>query len=408
MDHKNSIKIDNESINVDPELLFMRLIQTAALNPEQFDMNNILKFELCCHPPSLFEKSGLMREHQKHTLADLIVKEASGLPDASNAEFQEIVIDGGFLIHKIPWTKGATYLQIADSYLVHIKSKYPNKSITVVFDGYSLGPSTKDSAHLRRSGGVQCSKVNAFRGDLTLSAKKNVFLTNRENKQAFIMLLASVLSGGGVSVIHAQGDADVLIAKTGLAKAAEANTVVVGNDTDILILLLFHARHKNQGNCKDIILKADKASNCKHRTWPILWLVQKLKAPTCMYLPVLQAFTGCDTTSRLFGIGKSQLMKKIPDIQDDIEVFYLKDQSQEHVVCAGERILLSLYNARLGEDDLDTLRVNRWNEKVYKFKMKADKIQSLPPTSASAKYHSLRVYLQVQVKKIFFIQIMKF
>ena len=95
---------------------------------------------------------------------------------------------------------------------------------------------------LRRSGGVQCTKVNAFKGDLTLAIKKNVFLTNKENKQAFINLLASILSEGGISVIHAHGDADVLIAKTGLLKAAEVRTVVVGNDTYLLVLLLYHAR----------------------------------------------------------------------------------------------------------------------------------------------------------------------
>ena len=159
---------------------------------------------------------------------------------------------------------------------------------------------------------------------------------------------------------------------------------------------------QEHGNCKDIIFKSDKVSNCKNRIWPILWLVKKLGEHTCLHLPVLQAFTGCDTTSRLFGIGKSQLMKKMPEIRAYVKVFCLKEQSQENVVSAGEKVLLCLYNARLGEEDLDTLRVNRWNEKVFQFKMKADKIQSLPPTSAAAKYHSLRVYFQVQVKIILF------
>ena len=175
-------------------------------------------------------------------MADLIVQEVHCLPDANTDEFEAIVVDGDYLINKIPWTKNAIYLQIAELYLVHLKMKYPNKSITVVFDSYISGPSTKDSAHLRRSGGVQCTKVNAFKGDLTLAIKKNVFLTNKENKQAFINLLASILSEGGISVIHAHGDADVLIAKTGLLKAAEVRTVVVGNDTYLLVLLLYHAR----------------------------------------------------------------------------------------------------------------------------------------------------------------------
>ena len=46
-----------------------------------------------------------------------------------------------------------------------------------------------------------------------------------------------------VSVFHAQGEADVLITKTALAKASENKTVVVGNNTDLLVLLLYHARN---------------------------------------------------------------------------------------------------------------------------------------------------------------------
>ena len=36
-------------------------------------------------------------------------------------------------------------------YVDHVKSSY--KNAVVVFDGYEGGPSTKDNAHLRRTGG---------------------------------------------------------------------------------------------------------------------------------------------------------------------------------------------------------------------------------------------------------------
>ena len=47
MDDKNSIKIDNESFNLESELLFMWLVQIAVLYPDKFQMNDILKFEYC-------------------------------------------------------------------------------------------------------------------------------------------------------------------------------------------------------------------------------------------------------------------------------------------------------------------------------------------------------------------------
>jgi len=41
---------------------------------------------------------------------------------------------------------------------------------------------------------------------------------------------------------HAKGDADVLIVKTAVESARERNTVLVGGDTDLLVLLCFYTR----------------------------------------------------------------------------------------------------------------------------------------------------------------------
>ena len=57
------------------------------------------------------------------------------------------------------------------------------------------------------------------------------------------MLLTSVLTRDGFIRFHAQGEADVLITKTALAKASGTRTNVVGNNTDLLVLLLSPARN---------------------------------------------------------------------------------------------------------------------------------------------------------------------
>ena len=67
----------------------------------------------------------------------------------------------------------------------HVKSDY-KKAVVVVFDGYEGGPSTKDTAHLRRTGG--CTPVK-FTEDMTLTLEKDLFLKIKENKQAFIKML---------------------------------------------------------------------------------------------------------------------------------------------------------------------------------------------------------------------------
>ena len=65
---------------------------------------------------------------------------------------------------------------------------------------------------------------------------------------------------------------------------------------------------------------------------------------------------------------------------------------QEDTLKVGEEALLCVYNES-AKDDLDSLRYERYSEKVKKFS-NAVEAYNLPPTSAATRYHSLRVYFQ--------------
>ena len=74
--------------------------------------------------------------------------------------------------------------------------------------------------------------------------KKDLFLKNNENKQAFIKMLGKKLQSSGFPVFHADDDdADVLIVKKAIEVSQTANTAVIGDNTDLLVLLLYHARN---------------------------------------------------------------------------------------------------------------------------------------------------------------------
>ena len=77
----------------------------------------------------------------------------------------EYVLDGGSLLQRLPWKRGMTYSVICDLYVDYVKSNY--KNAVVVFDGYEGGPSTKDTAHLRRTGGCASTTIK-FTEDMTL------------------------------------------------------------------------------------------------------------------------------------------------------------------------------------------------------------------------------------------------
>ena len=97
---------------------------------------------------------------------------------------------------------------------------------------------------------------------------RTAFLQNLRNKQAFINLLASYLTDSKINVIHAadhnESDADILIVKEAVELAKTQHVTVYAEDTDILVLLLFHMKPSmnivmNTRNSRICIRKAQNA-----------------------------------------------------------------------------------------------------------------------------------------------------
>ena len=65
------------------------------------------------------------------------------------------VLDGGSLLHRIPWTRGSTFTAIIKSYADYV-SRHNGEPI-VVFDGYEQS-STKDMMHRHRSKGNKANR----------------------------------------------------------------------------------------------------------------------------------------------------------------------------------------------------------------------------------------------------------
>ena len=99
---KSEVKINGIAVQIDPQLLFQQL--TIATKTTQ-NLEDIFKYELCSYPPALFDSSLLLREPQKPVLANAIWGLVT--PDIPTGEVQ-YVLDGGALLHSIPWTGGAT------------------------------------------------------------------------------------------------------------------------------------------------------------------------------------------------------------------------------------------------------------------------------------------------------------
>lgn len=116
----------------------------------------------------------------------------------------------------------------------------------------------------------------------------------------------------------------------------------------------------------------------------------------CEHILFIHSILGCDTTSRLFGLGKGLAVKKIEhnvQFQQQAAVFNQPQSEKEDIISAGEWAIVILYSGNV-KDGLDSLRCQRFIDKVSRSTSHVEP-QCLPPTSAAAKFHSLRVFYQV-------------
>ena len=189
----------------------------------------------------------------------------------------------GIALSYITWPHGfPTYQEICALYCDYV-SRYVGPAI-VVFDGYRI-PSTKYTTHQRLTGGKVGIEVT-FTGYMKVTMSKDVFLSNVANKQNFIDMLTDYLQLAGCLTEHAKEDADLLIAQTAVQSAATKNTVIVVDDTDLVILLCYYA---DPYGFALFMQCSTRGTTKKNRIWDI----------NVTQSEFIHAILGCDTTSRL-------------------------------------------------------------------------------------------------------------
>lgn len=387
----SKLNVKNENIHIDPQLLFQRLV--VITTTQDIVTEDLFKYELCTYPPALFDSMLLLRSANKAALAESLWKLVKGIQDVPVCSSTvQYILDGGALLHRIPWSIGSTWMEICNCYVRYVMEKY-NKAI-VVFDGYNSGPNTKDATHAKRCGPGNAPVVHCL-PNLTMQVRKDRFLANSSNKQCFIDMLSDYLNRAGCQTKHAKGDADLLIVQTAINEAHNRDIVVVADDTDILVLLCYYVTRE----CKQVTMRPEpKRLTVNPRVWNIQAAQSALGGLLCKNLLFIHALLGCDTTSQLYGIGKKkglQILKNNSTFVAAADTFNNPSAAVIDVVAAGEKALVAVYGG-VSSDNLNKLRYRKFTEMISR-NTTCVQPQTLPPTSSAAKFHSQRVYYQVQL-----------
>ena len=260
---KSSVKIANDQVQVDPQLLFQRLIIAC----DNSQLEELFQYELCTYPTALFDSPFMLRQPQKAALADALWTRLT--PEAKMQPKGNVqhVLDEDALLHRVPGPRGSpTYKEVCNLYCTYVQKKY--ERAIVVFDGYNE-MSAKAMTQQRRASGKAASTVT-FTESMSVTLKKDNFLSNPMNKQRFLSMLSKALQNVGCIAHHANGDADLLIVKTAVESPRTSTTVLVGDDTDLLVLLCYHASEDGY----DIYFRPEPNANARGTR---VWLMKKVK-----------------------------------------------------------------------------------------------------------------------------------
>lgn len=92
----------------------------------------------------------------------------------------------------------------------------------------------------------------------------------------------------------------------------------------------------------------------------------------CSELLFLHAFTGCDSTSRIFGVGKrfafQKLVKADPLMHSYASTFLLSGQTSDVIGDLGSKVMVMMHRGKY-TDSLESLRYNLFTKKVGSAKM---------------------------------------
>lgn len=150
---------------------------------------------------------------------------------------------------------------------------------------------------LRRSNRYgKCPTVDVNEG-IFVTFSQERFLSNSRNKSQLIAMLSPYSKNDGNKVINCPSDADTTICETALtlASSGEKEVTLVADDTDILVMLIYHWKLE----MKDITFFQHRM----RRGWKIPSLFPRLDKVKD-HIHFVHAMTGCDKTLAPYSKGK--------------------------------------------------------------------------------------------------------
>ena len=162
---------------------------------------------------------------------------------------------------------------------------------------------------------------------------KTGFLSNQENKQNFINFLSDALVKSNCRTYHSHNDADVIIVQTAIKSAKNIDTVLIGDDTDLLVLLCYYTDLKSHNSFFRPEAKQNQQQCMEH----MKVVKEQLGQNMCTNILFIHAMLRCNTTSQHYGVGKKKAFQKFKSnriFHEQAKVFNSKFVTKQDIAVA--------------------------------------------------------------------------
>lgn len=157
--------------------------------------------------------------------------------------------------------------------------------------------------------------------------------------------------------------------------------LVLSNDTDVAVTLLYHLPSFFDAGLEELWMKAGVGDST--RFVPLHTLYTRHDKELLRALPAIHSLTGCDVTSK---IGTKKAALRAPAVQQ-LAGFTTNDNLTNDTIQKAEHYLIKVLNPKS-----EASTFTEYRKEVYHHKKSAPSMSDLPPTSLGVRAHISRAY----------------
>ena len=390
--------------------LFARLYvgcQARGGDPDEFFQRENQSF-----PPSVSD-SGDLRHGNKSDLLECF--ERTHDPVLTEPQVSAVLIDGATLVHTLKPRQAQTFQEYSDSVFVPyvLMCLSTADRVDIVWDCYRDN-SLKSSVRKKRGSGIR----RRVKGDVALPRNWPEFLRNSQNKEELFHFLSEnlklikedgklVIATQGADFVtsgniceeqrarlspcsHEEADTRLIVHCSDLARMSHTDIMIRTSDTDVVVLATAHY-HSLQLEKLWIAFGAGS----HFRLLPIHDYASTLGPYKAAASLMFHSFTGCDTVSFFFGVGKKTCWEVWMSDPEFTQLFLRMLASPEKFqddFNQIERFVSLMYDKTTVHDKVNDAR-------KHLFTKRGRALETIPPTQAALLEHTKRAILQALIWK---------